>query len=330
VRIAILTGVVGTFGLLLLGWLSGAPSIWLWLIAPLAAVVAVFQVVNAWNVRLGRYSAIARRNFLQAMVLVAFQVTAGLLGAAAGGLLFGLLFAFVVSTASLVAGSGLGVASWRRRSRIPSLYRPSARQLSIAGVLNSAGLQAPLLLMAMLFDLSVVGQFALAQQAIAMPMTLIGQAVSQVFLSRLALHLRENGGSARAHFVAATRPLVLAAIPMSATAFVVAPVLFPIIFGQAWLASGQMVAALSLSLGLQIVAAPLSQTLIVVGAARQQLAWDAGRLLLIVGVFILAARADMSPVTAVWCYSFANAAAYAVAWILALRASDRSGGLSQA
>jgi hypothetical protein len=86
-----------------------------------------------------------------------------------------------------------------------------------------------------------------------------------------------------------------------------------------------MVAALSVSLAAQLVGAPLSQTLIVAGAARTQLAWDAARLVAVVTALVLADLAGASATNAVWCYSLVNAASYAVGWLLAYRASSRTG-----
>lgn len=327
-RAAAVVGLLGTVAALLvqMQWIGGGEASWswLWVAAPLTALVAAFQVVNAWAIRRGRFGAIARRSVLQAAVMVSVQIAAGLGGAAAGGLLAGLSVAFVVSIVALVAGSGLprevltlGRGDLHGRAS-------AAVSLSLAGVLNGAGLQAPLLLMSALFGLGAAGQFALAQQAIAVPAALVGQAVSQVYLSRLSAHVRETGESGRAIFLAATRPLVLLAVPSGLAALLLAPVVFPVVFGDAWRVSGEMVSALSVSLAAQLVGAPLSQTLVVAGAARTQLVWDAGRVVAVVLALLLAALAGATATQAVWCYSLVNAASYVVGWVLAYRASSRT------
>ena len=324
-RLAVVVGLTGSLLLLVAPslWTSAVDSRWFWTIPAFTGLIAGFQLLNAWGVRKARYSAIARRNVLHGLVLVVAQVAAGLMGAAAGGLLGGLGLAFLVSCAVLALGSGLKPRFLRERHGIPRRFRLATVQLSSAGLLNGAGLQAPLLLMTGIFGLESAGYFALAQQALAIPMALIGQAVAQVYLSRLAQELRDHGGTARRQFLAATRPLAMAALPIAVLAFFLSPLLFPLVFGPEWRTSGQMVAALSVSLGCQLVAAPVSQTLIVVGATRQQLIWDASRLVLIVGVFVLAGAAGLTPLQAVWAYSAVNAVAYAALWLLALRASAR-------
>lgn len=326
-RLALVGGLVGSVVLLVAQaiWPDALSTPWLWTIPAFTALVAIFQLLNAWGIRKARYAAIARRNVLHASVLVTAQVTAGLLGAAAGGMLLGLGLAFLVSCAALLIGSGLDPRAIRERAGVPRQHRAPAAQLSLAGVLNGAGLQAPVLLMTGIFGLGSAGHFALAQQAIAIPVALIGQAVAQVYLSRLAQELRDHGGTARRQFLAATKPLALAAVPIAVLAFALSPWLFPLVFGEQWRESGLMVAALSISLGCQLVAAPLSQTLIVVGAARTQLIWDASRVVLILAFFGLAAGADFTALQAVWGYSLVNAAAYVASWLLALRASARPG-----
>ena len=328
-RAAAGVGLLGTALVLLVQawWIgdTGGQWRWLWAAAPMTALVAAFQVVNAWAIRRGRFGAIARRNVLQAAVMVSVQVLAGLSGAAAGGLLSGLALAFVVSILALTVGSGLPRdVLFLRRGALHG-RTDAAVSLSLAGVLNSAGLQAPMLLVTSLFGLAAAGHFALAQQAVAVPAALVGQAVSQVYLSRLSAHVRETGQSGRTIFLAATRPLLVLAVPAGAVAYLAAPVVFPVVFGESWRTSGEMVAALSVSLAAQLVGAPLSQTLIVSGAARTQLAWDAARLVVVVAALVLARLAGGSATDAVWCYGIVNAAAYAAGWLLAFRASARTG-----
>ncbi|MCP3420656.1 lipopolysaccharide biosynthesis protein [Nocardioides pinisoli] len=328
-RAAAGVGLLGTAVVLLVqAWLFGGGEgswRWLWAAVPLTALVAAFQVVNAWAIRRGRFGAIARRSVLQAAVMVSIQVAAGLGGAVAGGLLAGLSVAFVVSIVALVVGSGLPREVLTLRRGDLHGRAGAAASLSLAGVLNGAGLQAPVLLVSAFFGLGAAGQFALAQQAIAVPAALVGQAVSQVFLSRLSAHVRETGESGRTIFLAATRPLLLLAVPAGLAALLLAPAVFPIVFGDAWRVSGEMVAALSVSLAAQLVGAPLSQTLIVAGAARTQLAWDASRVVAVVASLVLADLAGASATGAVWCYSLVNAASYVVGWVLAYRASSRTG-----
>jgi O-antigen/teichoic acid export membrane protein len=90
------------------------------------------------------------------------------------------------------------------------------------------------------------------------------------------------------------------------------PWAFALLFGEQWRAAGTLVQAMSLMYLCQIVAYPLSQTLILLERQRLQILWDAARVTLTVASLWLPRLLGAGIVTSVVVYSLAMAAAYAV------------------
>jgi len=302
--------------------LLGTPRVEPWLVwVPLiAAAITVFQMLNQWALRHRRYAATARRNFVSALGTVAVQILLGLRLAGPGGLVAGLGVGQAAGAASLLAGSGLArpVAPARLR-QVARRFRRFPAMLAPAGLLNAVGIYVPVLLLAALYGPQDAGWFGFTQRIVTVPVTLVGQAVAQVYLSELALSRRSGGGRQAALFRTASMRLGLLGIIGGLALLLFARPLFPFVFGSAWERSGAMAQALGVSTALQLAASPLSQTLIVYERTTWQLSWDVARLVLVAGAGAVASATGADALAAVWSISIASAACYAVSWALSRR-----------
>ncbi len=262
--------------------LGGAHSSWwIWLLPPLFATTGVFLVLNQLAIRSRRFRSIGRRSVVQSVLTASSQVLFGLASLRPSGLILGFGLGQLGGALSLLSGSGLRSVAGRAGRRRQMLYRAAHRYwrfpviLAPSGLINVAGLTAPIFLVAYYYGLEVAGWLGLTQRILAVPVALIGAALGQVYLSELARSVRESSLSARALFTFATRRLCATALLVGSIVFVAAPWLFSIAFGPEWTQSGEYARALAFSLGLQLIAAPLSQTIVVFERQLLQLGWDA-------------------------------------------------------
>jgi O-antigen/teichoic acid export membrane protein len=299
---------------------------WSWVVAPLASVMACFQVLNQLAIRQQRYASIARRNLVQSSSTVVIQLLGGLVGARAGGLILGIGLGQATGVVSLTAGAGLATPAAREGRRRPVLravahrYRRFPQLLAPAGMLNALGISAPTLLIAAFYGGAAAGWFGLTQRVLALPVTLVGQAVAQVYLSELARSRRDLHGNARALFRSTSLHLAYAGAAGATVLVLAGPLLFSAVFGSSWTTSGEMARAMAAALAAQIVASPVSQTLIVLERNRTQLAWDAGRLLVVSGTIAICGWAGLAVVDAVRVYAAASTLTYLVSWWLSRQA----------
>lgn len=285
-----------------------------------ASGLAAFRLLNQWALRQRRYAATARRNVVSSGATVLIQLTAGWRTPGPGGLIAGLGLGQALGALSLLVGARISLrTTWsdvrrlaRRYARFPLLLTPS-------GLLNSAGLYVPVILVAALFSSQDAGWLGFTQRILSLPVTLIGQAVAQVYLGELALGRRAGADRQVRLFRTASVRLAVLGAGGALVLLVAARPLFPLVFGDAWRQSGVMAQALAVSLALQLVATPLSQTLVVYERTGMQLAWDVGRLGLVTLSMVVVALAGGDAIACVWAFSVASAAAYVASWWLSRR-----------
>ncbi len=316
--------------------LDGAVGDWLWVTPIMAAAMAVFSILNAMAIRHLRYRAIARRNVLMALSSLGFQIAAGLMGYGVGGLVLGFALGQIVGAASLLYGAGL-LSPYAREGRHADFilatlnrYRRVPTLLAFAGLINVLGLQAPIFLLARFFDTDVVGWFGLTQRVLAMPMTLVGMAVAQVYLGELAGIRRGATGGESRYFYRASAALLAAGTVCGGIVILLAPPIFGLVFGSDWEQSGHYARALAISIVAQFVASPLSQTLIVYERATLQFGWDCFRLTAVTSAITGPALMGMTAGQTIWILGGISALTYAISWDLSRRTTTVSRRMSAA
>lgn len=308
-----------------LGLRSGAETLLLW-VPLVAGLIGAFTTLNQFVIRQRQYSAIARRNLLQAAATVVLQVGAGLVGFGAHGL-----------AAALAAGQAVGVLALARSLK-GSLQSPDTRQnagdrravmsrfrsfpllLAPSGVINSLGLQAPVLLASSLFGASVAGWLGMTQRVLGLPVALFGLTLAQVFLGEFGAAKRGRQVDLRRLFVRTSLRLGMVGVLGAAVLLLTAPLLFEVFFSTQWRRSGVYAQALSVGLMFQMVASPLSQTIILMRRNHYQAIWDLSRLVLCSGSVFLGYRLGLGDVKTMWLLGAATGIMYLFLWGLSWRA----------
>lgn len=146
---------------------------------------------------------------------------------------------------------------WKAANR----YRRFPLYSTWGGVFNTVGSQLPPLMFAALFNPAMAGLYALAQRALAMPMSLLGTSIADVFFSEAATATRE--GKLSALVDQTHKKLAQIAMPPTLLLLVAAPDLFFLIFGDAWRPAGEVARWLAPMLYIQFIISPLSRIFIV-------------------------------------------------------------------
>lgn len=105
------------------------------------------------------------------------------------------------------------------------------------GLLNTAGTQLPPLIFAIFFGPAVAGLYSLANRVLSIPMSLIGSAIGQVFLSNAA-EARRNGTLGTLVLNLHTKLAHLGLAPALLLALT-GPDLFAFVFGANWRQAGE-------------------------------------------------------------------------------------------
>ena len=241
-----------------------------WLLPVGALAAATYSILQYWATRKKRFGTVAMTHATRAASGTATQVGLGAISGSPIGLVVGHAIYSAVGVGSLIR------SLWTRDRDLLRDFRP---RLSVARrywrfpafslpetLLNKAGSEVPILLIAALGHPGEAGFLLVASRVMGVPMTLIGRSVSQVFLSEAGDHAR--AGRLGVVTRTATRNLLLVAIPLLGSIGALAPIVFPLVLGEGWADAGTVLLMLTPWYILQLATSPVSSVLHASGRLR--------------------------------------------------------------
>ena len=324
--LAVVVGLVATgVGLVLatLGTVGGLPPAllpFLWLVGPTVVFMALYELDAARLIRGERHKRLSARAFAQGAGQVAVQVVGGLLNWGVSALILGFgLGRMLAQTIRVPSPWGPFPSRADFRSML-SRNRQYPTYLAPAAMLNMLALGVPVLVLSWVYSDAVTGQYAITLRAIGTPVALVTLAVGQVYFGALARMVREATGDPRAYFRSwAGKLLVFCGLPLLVGS-VAAIWVFPFIFGPEWAQAGVFAAILGPATMIQVVASPLSPTLIVTGRLSLQLMWDVARVVLLLLAGVAAAALSWPPAVLVAAFGGVLIVTYGLLLVLCWRA----------
>lgn len=314
----------------ILAWMDApalAPFLWLVPVSILGA--GLYQVFTCWAIRKGAYGRIARTRMTQSGTQLAVQVAMGLLVKGPLGLLVG--DALGRSNGSRTLAMVDGRRDWERLRRVDPArmvravvrFRRFPALASGTALLNTFNLRCPALLLAVYFGPAVAGSFALAQRVFALPSSIIGESVAQVYFGEFAGRARSDPAGLMALFRGTVRRMFLLGLPLMAAAMAGGWFLFPVIFGAAWREAGLFVVALAPMALAQFSAACADSTLVVLERQDLALFREAARTLLLLGGIVAAYLLHWAPWRAVFLFGATGTLAYVIYGLITWHAIRR-------
>lgn len=293
---------------------------WLLLFSLLGA--GFYQALNYWAIRKKTYTIIARTKLAQGIMQVGIQLLFGLMNMGTAGLLGGYTFGQIGGSTTLAR------QLWRDDSLIfrrvnakyigemARRYRKFPLYMSWGSLVNAASLQLPALVLGVLYGANVAGWFALGQRMIALPMTLIGTSVGQVYFGAASQLWHDNPeGLNRLFTKTAGNLFLIGGIPLLLVG-ISGPWLFEFVMGGEWRTSGEFVQLLVPMFLSQFVVSTLSQTILVLERPDIQSYWDIIRLLVVMSLFLAAFILGFTPQTTIGLYSLSMCMMYIILFLL--------------
>lgn len=156
---------------------------------------------------------------------------------------------------------------------------------------------------------------------LAVPVALIGQSVGFVYAGQIAKSRRAGEKDVRLLFDRMSLLLGGVAVVFVLLSFFLAEPVFSWLLGEEWRMSGQFAAIFTLAPAMQLVASPLSQTLVVSERTFQQLTIDGIRAGSLAMAFILLFLLQIEVFTSVFVISVVSMTGYLLLWIINRRAA---------
>lgn len=263
----------------------GSPALSPWLVlVPLALLLyRTSELAELWVSRAKNFAAASTSTVVRAASSAGVRVgwalvlpgTILVVDQGPGGLIWGFIAGFAASVAFLVVPrlSSVGraiallsdaelLATARRFVNFPRFGMP-------AGVIAAVAQALPYFLLLYFFDEATVGYFGRSFAVIAIPLSMIGSAVSRTFFVHAADANRAGTLSAIASRVHA-RMVMFAMFPALAT-LVAGPELFEVVFGEGWRIAGEYARATVVWFALVGISSPLTRIFDVTERQRTEL-----------------------------------------------------------
>ena len=255
-------------------WLGGpwllrllkAPELlgFLWLLPPAVLINGADLALVRWNIRKEKFGRISILEFLNALCTISAQISLGLATDGNGGMLIiANLFGLSIATATIgfftwrdsadvfrnnVSGEGM-LYILKRYSRFPKYGL-------VSSLLDRLAWQMPSFLLSGFFSTGVVGEYALGNRVIRVPMSLMGTSIANVFSQRAA-DARNKGFLANQAELTFQYLISLSMFPCLLLA-VIGKDVFVVLFGQRWGEAGVYTQILSVWLCFWFISVPLS------------------------------------------------------------------------
>lgn len=242
---------------------------YVWLIPPFVFLNGIFLALNYWNSRTKHFKRLSFARVSSSLSSTGTQIGAGMGGYATGiGLIGGTFVGKFVSTIVLFGqiwkdDKKLFQASTKPKKMIEGMKRHRKFPLvnSWSALLNTTSWQLPVFLLTFYFSPAIVGFYSLGFRLLQMPMSFIGESISQVFFQRASVAKSENTLDLLVENV--FRILVIIGLFPILTVTIVGSDLFSVIFGQAWTEAGVYAQILSIWAFVWFISSPLSTIYIV-------------------------------------------------------------------
>lgn len=270
------------------GWL-GQPALaaYLWMLPVCTCLAGLYAALQFWFVRRRQFGTLARTRVAQSTAASGSQIALAFTAAPP----FGLLAGPVVSNAAGCVGT-LARLSRNDRGTLRSISLDGMRHAAHAGskfplystgesLANSAAIHLPVMLIAALGSSAEAGQLMLAMFVVQAPIALIGNAISQVYLSRAPEALRS--GELRTLTASVINTLARTGVGPLLFLGIIAPFVFESVFGPSWSRAGLLVSWLVPWFVVQFITTPVSMVLHVASRQRDALLLQLGGLLFRVG-----------------------------------------------
>jgi len=273
---------VGMTALCAVGIALGEDALVRWLGTPqLAAVLpwvpvglfgaALYQVAHYWVSRAQRFGVLSTTRVVRSMGQVGWQLGWGWVHPGPLGLVLGWVVSQYLGIVSLLRRvplprSGLRVALLKE---VSGAYRRFPLYTTWASLLTVMGTQLAPVLFTRFFTAEMAGHFSMALRVLALPSSLLGQAVGQVLYPRLAAQRAEAEADDRRTLERLAAVLFLLALPVFAFLAVCGRPVFSWVFGQPWALAGTFAQLLAPWLLVSFVSSPLSTYALVRERHRQ-------------------------------------------------------------
>jgi len=275
---ALTVPVIWLAGDLVLDWINASElHSYLWLIPLVVFISGAYTAFNYWSTRTKHFTRLSICRVTSQITTTGGSLDLGFSGHATGGSLIiagiaGQVLATAVLAWLILKDNGkflLQHVSWHGMRAGLRRHRKFPIYSSWGALINAASWQLPVLMLGAFFSPAIVGLYSLGFRLIQMPMSLVGEAISQVLFQRMS---EEKSSKEIQRLVAGIfRRLLLVGLLPSMVLMVIGADLFAFVFGENWREAGVYVQILAPWAVIWFISSPLSTIYVVQEKQKNEL-----------------------------------------------------------
>lgn len=231
---------VATAALLFILHLFGVALGWVMFLPPTLAILGIYYSCNYWLNRKKRYINLAINRVIQGVLFVVFNLGyAFVLSDIRYGLILGYITAQAIVMLMLVVSMVLDYKkqniklSLKRTKELATEYINFPKISSISGVINNISTRLPVLLLGFFAGNAVVGQYAMMTRILGAPITVISEAIRDVFRQKASKEYAVNQ-ECSSTFMGTFKSLALIAIVPFIVIMIGAKPVLNLLFDDLW------------------------------------------------------------------------------------------------
>lgn len=251
--------------------------------------ISINSLFNYYLTSMGEFNVIGNALITKALILSLFQITFGFYELGGNGLIIGWTLGFISSTLVMYSYAAhkqlhLKKINIIKINKVIKKYKRFPLYSAPASFLSAISGQAHNLLIPILYNMSTLGIYALAERLLSAPITLIGNSISQVYFKKIS-NLKVNIYS---EFKSVIIKLSIISITILIVVQLSARILFSVIFGDNWSDSADVAIILSYQFCVQLIVSPILVTLQVIKRNDLELIFQLIMLLTYITFYLLA------------------------------------------
>lgn len=286
-------------------------------------LIGLYNILTQWLLRRKIYKVITVTKFSQAVLQNISTISLGISGFGTTGLLVGKIIGQSGGLSTLVKPlikedkKLFNKVKTRNLVWVAKRYRNFPLYTTPRRYLGDLTIVLPVIFITSLYGPHAVGLFGLANSVIQLPMSLIGNSVSNVFYAESASLKAENPAKLKELSNKLLKFLLMVGIVPLLVLIFFGPLLFSLVFGSEWDQAGTYASLLSISVFSRLVFKPISNIFDIFEKQKMALLLNVFRLILVLIVFFTSNYLKLNSFWAVGLYSISMAIVYFIQYLLA-------------
>jgi O-antigen/teichoic acid export membrane protein len=286
---------------------------------------SLYGALTFWVSRRKDYSRITYTKIYQSIGGSLSKIIFGIASAGPAGLLIGQILSQVLGVGTLLRYMGEHDRFAFKEISFSHMIDNAKRYIQFplfsfpAGIINALALQLPVFMLSAIYGLNVVGMFSLASSILVLSSSLISTSMNQVYYAEISDMMRKDSKEIKKLYISTTRKLLIIGIPLIMIPCLLAPFLFPLIFGDIWKDAGLYCLPLAIMAIANFAISPTTM-LSAFGFNHWALIWDISRTALVFVSFYAVQIFSLPILMALFIYSSVMAIMYGINYLMNLRA----------